>query len=79
MINRIITLTKLGSDTINDVIPKKYQKHSSNTILKHANVLAKVNKSPWGRLLNMMPHDANSIPIHVRTMTLVDINHKQKE
>ena len=63
---------------INDVILAKYQKHFSNTILKHANVLANINKSPWGRLLDMTPHDTYSIPIHGRTMTLVDINHKKR-
>ena len=31
----IIKLTKRGSDTIHDVIPKKYQKYPSNTYLKY--------------------------------------------
>ena len=48
----IITKTKIwtkqGSDKIHDVIPTKYQKYPSNKILKHDNVLAKVNKLPWG-------------------------------
>ena len=79
IINRIITLTKRSSDTIHEIIPTKYQKYPSNTILIHMNVLAKVNKSPWRRLLNMTPHDTYSIPIHVHTMNLTDINHKQKE
>ena len=77
--NKTRTLTKRGSDTIHAVIPKKYQKYPSNPILKHANVLDEVNKSPWGFLLNMPSHDAYSIPIHVHTMTLADISHEQKE
>ena len=44
-INKTKILTKQGSDKIHDVIPTKYQKYPSNKILKHANVLAKVNKS----------------------------------
>ena len=51
-------VTKLGSDTIHDIIPKKYHKYPSNTILKHKNLLAKVNKSPWGCLHHMTSHDA---------------------
>ena len=39
-------------------------------IIKHANVLAKVNKSPQGSLHNMTPHEAYSIPIHIRIVTL---------
>ena len=46
IINRIMKLTKQGLDTIHDVIPTKYQKYSSKTIIKHVNVLAKLNKSP---------------------------------
>ena len=46
IINRIMKLNKRGSDTIHDVIPTKYQKYSSKTIIKHANVLAKLNKLP---------------------------------
>ena len=46
VINKIMILNKQGSDMINDVIPTKYQKYLSITILEHANVLAKVNKSP---------------------------------
>ena len=34
IINRIKTSTKQGSDEIHDVIPTKYQKYPSNTILK---------------------------------------------
>ena len=60
------------------VIPKKYQKYPSTTILKHANVLAKVNKFPYGNLPNNSPHDAYSITIDVRTITLVEITHEKK-
>ena len=42
-------------------------------MLKHSNVLAKVNKFPYERLINMMPHDAHYIKIHVRTMTISDL------
>ena len=44
--NKTIILIKQGSDMIHDVIPTKYQKYFSTTILEHANLLAKVNKSP---------------------------------
>ena len=44
--DKIIILTKQVAYTIHDVTPMKYHKHPSTTILKHANVLAKVNKSP---------------------------------
>ena len=33
----------------------KYQKYPSTTILKHANVLAKVNKLTYKNLLDMTP------------------------
>ena len=46
IINKIIILTKSRTDTIHAVIPMKYRKYPSTTILKHANVLAEVNKSP---------------------------------
>ena len=46
IINKIIILNKRGSDMIHDVIPTKYQKYFSTTILEHANFLAKVNKLP---------------------------------
>ena len=68
--NKIKIWTKRGSDKIYEVIPKKFQKYLSNTILKHANVVSKLNKSP---------HDAYSIKTHVRTMTLTYISHEQKE
>ena len=55
---------------IHDVIPTKYQKYFSTTILEHTNCLAKVNKSPQGHLHDMTPHGAYSITIHVRTVTL---------
>ena len=75
--NKTEILTKQSSDTIYDVIPTKYQKYYTTTIPKNA--LSKVNKSTYGSLLNTPSHDAYSIPIHVRTMTLEDINHEQKE
>ena len=46
IINTVIILSKRGSDMIHDVIPTKYKKYFSTTILEHANFLAKVNKSP---------------------------------
>ena len=46
IINKIRILTKLGTYTIPAIIPEKYQKYPSTTILKHANVLDKLNKSP---------------------------------
>ena len=70
IIIKIIILTKQGSDTIHTVIPTKYQKHPSTTILKDTNVLAKVYKLPSGDLPNITPHDAYSIPIHVRTVNV---------
>ena len=44
IINKTKILTKWGSDMIHDVIPTKYQKYTPNIILKHAIVLAQVNK-----------------------------------
>ena len=55
IIKKIIILTKRGADMIYTVIPKKHQKYLSNTILKHANVLAQVNKPYYKRLLVMRP------------------------
>ena len=46
IINKTKILAKRGSDKIHDIIQTKYQKNPSNTILKHANVLDKVNKLP---------------------------------
>ena len=46
IINKIIILNKKGSVIIHDLIPTKYYKYFSTTILEHANYLAKVNKSP---------------------------------
>ena len=46
IINKIIILNKLGSDMIHDVIPTKYQKYFSTTILEHANFWDNVNKRP---------------------------------
>ena len=41
---KIIILIKQGIYTMHAVIPTKYQKYPSTTILKHMNVLAKVKK-----------------------------------
>ena len=60
------------------IIPTKYQKYPSTKILKHANVLTKSNKSPWGRLHNITPRDAYTIPIHVCTVTLADNSHEKR-
>ena len=75
-INKI--LTKQGTDMIQDVIPNKCQKYPSTRILKHVNVLDKLNKLSWGSLHHMIPHDACSIPIHIRTVILADIHHKKR-
>ena len=61
------------------VILMKHQKDPSTRILKHANVLDKVNKSPWGSLNIMTPHDAYSVTVNVCTVTLVDISNEQKD
>ena len=79
IINRIKILTKRGTATMHAFIPTKYQKYPLTTILKHANVLAQVNRSHWGRLYNMTPHDAYSITIHILAVTLADNSHKQKD
>ena len=55
IINNIIILTKRSADTIYTVSMTKYKKYPSTTILKHVNILAKVNKSPHENLLNMTP------------------------
>ena len=47
IINKIIILNIRGLDMIYDVIPTKYQKYLSTTILEHKNVWAKLNKPPW--------------------------------
>ena len=44
--NKIIILNKWGSDMIHDIIPTKYHKYISTTIIEHANFLAEVNKLP---------------------------------
>ena len=44
IINKVIILTKRGTDTMHAAIPKKYQKYPSTTILKHNHVLDKENK-----------------------------------
>ena len=79
VINKIRILTKQGTDMIHTVILMKYQKYPSTTILKHANVLAEVNKLPYGRLPYMMPQEAYSIPTHIHKMILADIGHEQRE
>ena len=56
----------------------KYQKYLSTTILKYANVLAKVYKWPYVRLLNMTLHDTYSITIHVRIITIAAISHTKR-
>ena len=66
-------------ETIDDDSQTKYHKYPSTTILKHANVLDKVNKLPNVSLLNIMSHDAYIITIHLCKMTITDISHKQKE
>ena len=63
---------------IHAVILTKYQKYPSTTILKHANVLDKVNTPSWGSLPNTPQHDAYSITIYVRTVTLADISNKKR-
>ena len=45
---------------IYNVIPKKYHNYTSTKILKHANILTKLNKLTYVHLLNMAPHDAYS-------------------
>ena len=79
IINTIKLLTKLDSNMIHDVIPKKYWKYPYNTILKHVNVLAKVNKSHLGHLHSMKPHEDYSITIYVPSMTPMYISHERKE
>ena len=64
---------------IHAAIPEKYKKYPSTTIPTHVNVLAKLHKLPHVRLLNMMPHDDYSITIHIHTMTMSNIRHKQNE
>ena len=43
IISEIKILLKRGINTIHAVIPIKFQNYPSTTILKHSNVLAKVN------------------------------------
>ena len=56
IINKIIILTKWGTYRMYTAILKKYQKYPPTTILKHANVLAGVSKSPYVVWYNMAPH-----------------------
>ena len=79
IINIIKIPTKWGTYTIHAIIPTKYHKYPSATILKYANDLAKVNKSPYVHLKNMTPHDACSIKMYVRPVSLADIIHNKKE
>ena len=74
IINKIRISNKRGSDMIHDI-----NEYFSTTIIEHANVLAKVNKSPWENLHNITPHYAYIITINVHTVTLADISHEQKE
>ena len=46
IINKIKILTKQDTDMIHVVTTTKYHKYPSNTIIKHANVLDELNKSP---------------------------------
>ena len=46
IINKFTIVTKRGTDRIHAVIPTKYQKDPSTTIIKYVNVMAKVNKLP---------------------------------
>ena len=73
IINKTKILNRWGSDTIHGTIKIKYQKYLSE------NVLDKVDKLTYGRLLNTPLHDAYIITIHKRITTLEDIKHKQKE
>ena len=78
IIIKIKILTKQVTYTIHAVILTKYHKYPSTTILKHSDILAKVNKLPYGRLPYMTPHDAYIIKTHVSTVTLADISHKKR-
>ena len=79
ILDKIIILKKEVTYTLHAVILKKYHEYPLTKILKHLNVLAKVNKSPLGSLPNMMPHDAYSIIIYVHTVTLVEFSREKKE
>ena len=79
IINIIKILTKRGSDKIHAIIPTKYQKYSSYTKLNTLMFLAKVNKSPYGNLLNISSNNAYIITIQLHTMTLEDIRHEQRK
>ena len=72
-------LNKRGTDMVHAAIHTKYQKYPSTTIFKNANVLSKINKSTQRCLNNMTPYDDNIITIHVRTTTLSEISHEQKD
>ena len=63
---------------MHDIIPKKYQKYFSTTILEHANFLDEVNKSPQEYLHNITPHDNYSITINVSTATLAVLEYESE-
>ena len=42
------------------------------------NVLDKVNKYPYKSFLDMTPHYAYIIPIHVHTITIAGISHEKR-
>ena len=67
---KINNIEQQGTDTINAVIPMKYQKYPSFIILQHMNVLAKLNKFPYVSLLYMTPNEAYNITFHMRTMNI---------
>ena len=79
IINIIILLTKRGTYRIHSVIPENFHEYPSIKILKRVNVLAKVNKPYYVRLLNMTPHDAYISTINVHIITMSEISHEQKE
>ena len=64
---------------IHDAIPKKYQKYPFITILKHGNVVAKVNKLHCGHLDIVTPYENYGNKIHVTSMTPMYISHEQKK
>ena len=64
---------------IHAVIPINYHKYPSSTIIKHKDVLARVNKWTYVHSLNMKPHDYKSITNHVHKMTVSDISYEKKE
>ena len=61
IIKKNIILTKQDVDMINKFILVKYHKYPQNTIIKHANVLDKVNKPSYKCSLHMMPQPNSGI------------------